>query len=132
MSNLPVSLSDLVRDRIQKDFVSLIPEENWKELVEGTIKIFTQKKDRGHRGNDNFRQTSDLEELILADLTERTKVIIKAELSKSEYQSMWDGMGQQVASEVVQQLCEKHGQRIFTHMIGTMVSNVMQSMRHGM
>lgn len=130
MSNLPVSLSDLVRERIQKDFVSLIPEENWKELVDGTVKNFTQRKERGHRGNDNYRLTSDLEELILADLTERTKALIKTELNKPEYQTMWDGMGQNVASQVVQEICDKHAHKIFNVMISTMVSQVMMTMRN--
>lgn len=128
MSNLPATINELVRDRIQKDFVQLIPAENWTQLVDSVVKQFTVKKKRGNYQEERY--TSDLEELIYADISARAKDIIKAELNKPEYSSMWDGMNQQVASAVVQEICEKHGQLIFNKVIASMVGNVMMNMRN--
>jgi hypothetical protein len=127
MADMPATINELVRDRIQKDFVSLIPVENWTQLVNGVVQQFTTKKKRGQYQEERY--TSDLEELILADIAARAKELIKAELNKSEYQSMWDGMGQQVASATVQEICEKYGHTIFNKVIANMVSNVMLNLQ---
>lgn len=127
MSNLPANLTDLVRDRIQKDFVQIIPEENWKQLVEGVVQQFTVKKKRNQYQNERY--TSDLEELVYADLETKAKELIKAELNKPEYTSMWNGMNETVASAAVQEICQQHGQAVFNKVISNMVGNVIMNMR---
>lgn len=128
MSNLPATINELVRDRIQKDFVSLIPAENWTQLVDGVVQQFTIKKKHGSYGCERY--TSDLEELILADLEVRAKELIKAELCKPEYNSMWNGMNQSVASTVVEELVANHSQTLFNKVVASMVGNVMMNMRN--
>ena len=134
MSNLPVSLSDLVRERIQKDFVSLIPDENWKQLVEGCIKEFTTKQLRD-RNTARERSTSNLEELIYKELEDQAKAFIKAELAKPELgNSLWgyadNGMAVPLATQIVQEICDKHAHKIFSAVVGSMVQNVMMNMRN--
>ena len=134
MSNLPVSLSDLVRERIQKDFVSLIPEENWKQLVDGCVKEFTMKQSRD-RNTSRERTTSNLEELIYKELEDQAKAFIKAELGKPELaNNLWgyadNGMAVPLATQIVQEVCDKHAHKIFSAVVGSMVQNVMMNMRN--
>ena len=131
MSNttMPATINELVRERIQKDFVSLIPAENWTQLVDGVVKEFTVKKLR-NRNSGNERSTSDLEELVREDLEARFKEIIKAEFNSGKYQTMWDGYNQQIAPLVVQEICEKYSGRIFNSMSSGVVAQVMSNMRN--
>lgn len=124
--NFPTSLNDLVRQRIQSDFVQLIPEENWATLVNSTVSQFTTKRKRGNYQDERY--TSDLDELIIDHLKEIAKAAIKEELSKPEHQVTWNN-GNPIAGAIVQEVVDNHAHKIFSMVVGSMVANVMQNMR---
>lgn len=129
MSSLPVNLADLVRDRIQKDFVALIPEENWKTLVDAAIRDFTAVSRERDRHGQNPRRTTDLEELIYEHIRDTFKAKIKEELGKPEYISSTYIDGFNIGPAVITEIIEKHGHKLFASLISSMVANTLANMR---
>lgn len=117
MSNLPTTFAERVRERISEQIAELIPQDDLTRLVEMQIAQFKNK---------------DLPELINGAIREEFSKAIKAELQKSEYQAVWNGMGGYGAGEAIKKLVTENGGAILASMIGSMVQQVVNNMQHNM
>ena len=79
MDIAPTDLRTAVANRIRSTFVELIPEDQWKKLVDSQISAILQK--RGYQKD----QASELEEAIRSVVIAALKEKVKQELESKDY-----------------------------------------------
>lgn len=124
----PAKLMDAVRDRIKAEFVSLIPEDAWKKLVDAEVKkFFETTADNGYSQNRTF--PSPFGKIVWEELDKETRVRVKALLESSEWAEEWDGQGGRRASETVKKLITEKSGEILTNVIGGAIQQTIEAMR---
>lgn len=86
----PSKLVDQVRERIQNTFAELIPEEEWKKLVQREIDEFLKPRrvTKNSWGNEVFEEGS-FARLINAELSAMLKKLIADELATEKWHPWW-------------------------------------------
>jgi len=120
----PAKLMDAVRDRIKAEFVGLIPEDAWKQMVKAEVDRFFQQQDAYNYGYNEHRKAlpTQFQTVVWKALEEDTKARVKAFLESPEWAGEWDSNGQRKASEAVKKIVvEKSGE-----IVASLLANVMQ------
>lgn len=118
------TIKDKIRERIQKEFVELIPEEAWKALVAGEIKWFMEDTSSG-----GYRQSgpSPLRDMIRTELTNRFKEDVKKELDSM--QGSWDPDGKMIAGEAVKELVKGIAPELWELAVAGVVQKAIEGFR---
>ena len=120
--------ADVVRDkiaeRIRTAFVELIPDEQWKAVVDAEIKRFSEPTCDRYR-ND---QPSPLQAIIRSELETSFRGAIKAELNKPEYLGNWIG-SDQTPSEFVSDFLVKHSDVMIRAALGSVTQGILDNIR---
>ena len=95
------TLQAKVTERIRASFIDLIPEEQFKQLVERELATF--QTPQRWRGEDH---PSPLSALVRDEITARLKAQLKAELDKDEYKMLWTPYGSQAGEFLQRALAE--------------------------
>jgi hypothetical protein len=120
----PSKLMDGVRDRIKSEFVSLIPEDQWKLLIDKEInRFFNVAKEVGYNPRE---RTTDFQDLVQYELKKETQRRVTEYLSSPDFQVMYGDYGQPIASQKVKELMVDSSGLILQNMIGGMLSTMMQ------
>lgn len=106
------TFEDGVKARIKSIIAELMPEERWSALVTAEMQHF---------------ERTDLPKIIQAELTERYRKLIVAELHKPEWAEKWDG--ELLASDAVRKLIIDATPAILTGLIGGNVQQIVQMLR---
>jgi hypothetical protein len=119
----PSKLMDAVRDRIKAEFVGLIPEDAWKQMVKAEVDRFFKTEDMYSYGySDRKALPSQFQRVVWDTLQEDTKARVKAFLESPEWSGEWDGNGQRKAGEAVKKIVvEKSGE-----IVASLLANAMQ------
>ncbi len=126
----PSRLMDSVRDRIKAEFVGLIPEDAWKEMVKAEVdKFFEMQHDNGY-GN-RTALPSAFRRVVWEELGTATKAKMKEFLASEEWTGKWDpqGNGNLLASEAVRKLVAEKSGEILANVLGGAIQGVIQNMR---
>lgn len=92
----PSKLVDRVRERVQNTFAELIPEEQWKALVQKEINAFLTSHNDGY----GHERESGLRQLVHSELRKKLGEILSVEFKSEKWALHWDGQRQQVGKEV--------------------------------
>ena len=123
----PSRLMDAVRDRIKSEFVGLIPEDAWKEMVKGEVDSFFAAR---HEPYNNQRELPSLfQGVVLEELKTAVKAKMKEYLESEEWTGQWDGDGRNVASEAVRKLVVEKSGEIVANVLGGMMQAALENMR---
>ena len=118
------SVTETVTERIKATFVSLIPEDQWKEMVSTELSKFMARQDNYHRN----RNSSPLQDMIKAAIQERFREVIAEELGKPDWKGVWESNGFK-PSEVVAKLVTDAGPALFKTALAEFVNSAIESFR---
>lgn len=114
MSNLPATLEQRVKDRINETIADLIPPDELARLVEMQV--------------NHFRRDL-LNEAIKNEVAKHFTEAIRLELGKPDYQPKWDQYGRQGASEAVQKIITDGAGSILAGLIGGAVHQTIYNLQ---
>lgn len=81
----PSKLMDGVKDRIKATFVSLIPDEQWEQMVDVESKKFFEPRQENSYGSSWKTIPSEFQELVNKLLREQSEIYIKELLKDPKY-----------------------------------------------
>lgn len=119
----PSALMKGVRDRIKSTFVSLIPDEQWEQMVKKEVDDFLKETTSysSNRANSEFRNICNQE------LTEYTKLKLKEILNDKYISSEWINSGVMV-KDAIQEMVTQNMGTIMKNVLGSMVQNAVNNM----
>lgn len=110
-----VSLEERIAERVGKELVSLIPEEQWKELINSQIDHFMHTK-----------APAIVQEQVRAAFLIRVKEILES----PEFSDQWDfDLQQQVVGPAVKELFVKAAPEVFMGMIQPILQNALYNFK---
>lgn len=127
MSNEVVNIADIIRQRLQADFMTLLPEESFKLMTDKAIAEFTQPKMR-HLGSGRQIMMSDAEFLVYQELERSFVAKLKASVNSPEFNSFVDGRLK--VPDLVAELITQHGDKLVAALFGGLIAQVMQNFRY--
>lgn len=121
----PSKLVDQVRERIRNTFAELIPEDEWKKLVQREIAYFLQEtRTRRNSYGNEIVERGALGELVDRELTAMLKELIKDEFASSKWNVWRDGNKQCIGTEV-EKLILKNAPAILSALLGQSLQSLM-------
>lgn len=124
----PATLMQGVKDRIKATFISLIPDEQWEQMVQSEINKYFKTEQTGYR-SDNYR--SDFTNTVYSVLQEETKKKITEVLSTPEFTVMYTGPDNQLTvSDVIKAEIIKKAPEIFASVLEGAIGNVIQQLKN--
>lgn len=123
----PAQLMNGVRDRIKATFVSLIPDEQWEQLVKKEVDTFFAEDSRYYSRNNN-RDPSPFQQICRQVFEELTRDRLREYMSQFE-SSTWDNQGPKLNEELKKMLIEA-APDLLVSMLRVQVQNVVNSMKN--
>lgn len=122
----PATLMQGVKDRIKSTFVSLIPEEQWKEMIEKEVgKFFREYELRQY----NTRYVSDFSVLVNYLLKEEAEKRMKEYLGSPEFQTVWTDNGPRIISQAIREMMIENSGLILCNMYQEMFTSMLHRFR---
>lgn len=115
----PSTLMQGVKDRIKSEFVSLIPDEQWSEMIKKEAQSFFHERETGY---SNRQYASDFGILVRDELRKEAQKRLSEYLSSEEFNTIYDGYGQPITSEAVKKLIIENSGLMLQNMFGGMFS----------
>lgn len=119
----PATLMQGVKDRIKSEFVSLIPDNQWQQMIEKEAKVFFEAKETGYSSNRTY--ASDFGILVRDELRKEAQKRLLEYLSSPEFNTMYGEHGQPIASQKVKELIVDNSGLILQNMFGGMFSMML-------
>jgi len=107
-----------VKEKIKDAFVSLIPDEQWNEMVQKEIKSYFEVKEERY---DNRMYASDFTRTVHSELTSEVKVRVKTYLQEN-FNNVWYDNGVPICNAKVEEMITKNAGKILSDMIGGSIS----------
>lgn len=120
----PSKLMEGVRDRIKATFVSLIPEEQWLEMIQKEVTTFF-KEQRRTRYTNNELWTSDFSDVVHEELLNEAKNRMIAYLSSPEFEDIWTENGIKACKEAVSKMIVDNAGAIMISTFGGMFCEML-------
>lgn len=122
----PATLIQGVKDRIKSTFVSLIPEEQWKEMIEKEVgKFFREYELRQY----DIRYVSDFSVLVNSLLKEEAEKRMKEYLGSPEFQTVWTDNGPRIISQAIREMMIENSGLILCNMYQEMFTSMLHRFR---
>lgn len=122
----PATLMQGVKDRIKSTFVSLIPEEQWKEMIEKEVgKFFREYELRQY----DTRYVSDFSVLVNSLLKEEAEKRMKEYLGSPEFQTVWTDNGSGIISQAIREMMIENSGLILCNMYQEMFTSMLHRFR---
>ena len=120
----PSTLMQGVKDRIKSEFVSLIPDDQWSQMIQKESDDFFRQKETGYSSNRQY--ASDFGILVRDELRKEAQKRLAEYLSSPEFNTMYGEHGQPVAAQKVKELIVENSGLILQNMFGGMFSIMIQ------
>lgn len=120
----PNTLMQGVKDRIKSEFVSLIPDDHWNQMVKKEVDDFFQEKARGY---NSVQRISKFGELVHAEVHKEAQKRIQKYLKSSVFNIVWNGNGMTTCSDKVKEVIMENSGEVLANMIGGMISQGIQN-----
>lgn len=117
------TIKDKVRERIQKEFVTLIPKEAWKQLVDGEINWLVSPRKEYGRENPSL-----LKEMIREQLREIFAKQIKEELAGMQAED-WNAEGRPCAGPAVRLMVKQLAPELWELAIRDVIQRAVDGLR---
>lgn len=132
----PSSVVDKVRTKIREQFVDLIPDEQWNQMIQGEIKDFMELKRPDY---NQQRDVSGLRIIVRRMLEEEVKNRVNAILESKEWSSQWaptppgsanhGSYGHHAASEKITTMLKENGAEILNMWLSNAFQGVLAGLR---
>jgi len=127
----PATLMQGIKDRIKSEFVSLIPDEQWNEMIKKETENFFREKETGY---SNRTYASDFAILVRDELRKEAQKRLVDYLNSPEFNVMYGEYGQPIASQKVKELLIDNAglvlQNMFGGMFSLLISDFSQQLRN--
>lgn len=102
-------MTELVEKRVDRAFVEVLDEEQWKQLVAEAIKRFTQPRAIPKQFGSDEVKPSELEELVSTHVRKKLSEWLSTKLDEPGWNPLWDetrneSMPGEVVTEIIRQL----------------------------
>lgn len=121
----PSTLMQGVKDRIKSEFVSLIPDEQWQQMIKSEVDKFFKETETGY---SNRTYASEFGILVRNLLTEEAKKRMAEYFSSQEFAGKWQN-GQQAASKEIERMFIENSGAILANMFGGMFQMQLDNFR---
>jgi hypothetical protein len=111
-----------VKERIKDAFVSLIPDEQWQEMVQKEVESYFRKESEGYRTEQTSRFSKDVHSV----LSEETKARVK-EYIQENFRTIWNNNGIPKCNAEVERIITENAGKILGDMIGGYVQQAFSS-----
>lgn len=118
---------DRVEAKIKEEFVALMPDEMFRDMVEQTIEKFSKPRTVSDGYNHTKTVPSEFERIVLSVYEERLREVVKTMLGGSEWSGHWDGR-QQAAGEAVKKVIIENADEMLASLIGAVAQRVVSDM----
>lgn len=122
-----VNIADVIRQRLQADFMTLLPEDAFKAMTDRALAEFTQPRSRNLGDGRSFLM-SDAEFLVYQELEKSFKEKLKAAVNGPEFNNYVNGRLN--TPEFVTELITQHGDKLVAALFGGLITQVMQNVRY--
>lgn len=114
----PNDALDAIKDRIKDVYISLIPEEQWNEMVKKEVHKYFEKNLEVNNGYGNRQDktssfANDVHSVLSAETKERTKKYLQ-----DNFNHLWSDNGVPKCNQMVEDMIIKNGGKILADMIG--------------
>lgn len=115
--------------KIRSAFVELLPEEQWKQMVEAELKRFTQPtREQRYNGGPFEEKPSGFEALCREAFTEYLKTEIKTLLQSPEWREKWGSSTRPQISDAIQTWLTAHSAELIQSTVQTLAGQVAQQL----
>jgi len=115
----PSTLMQGVKDRIKATFVSLIPDEQWEQMVKKEVDDFFNTKDREYNNRNRY---SDFQAIVRTELEAEARKRLLDYISSPDFNTVWQGSGLPVATEFVKNMVVENSGAILSNFYAGMAS----------
>lgn len=125
----PNDVVETVKDRIRDQFVSLIPEDVFRKMVQTEIAEFMSSRERRYNSE---RQLSPLQETIISELMAAAKEEVMKLINDpaSDWKAFWNGnSGKEEAGKNIKKFMLENSAEIIERTIGGMFQRVLGNMQ---
>lgn len=111
-----------VKDKIKDAFVTLIPDEQWNEMVKKEIDSYFQKKQEGY-GERGYSSSfsKDVHSVLQQEVKDRVKQYLN-----ENFNATWYDNGVPVCNAKVEEMITKNAGKILSDMIGGTIQMALQ------
>jgi hypothetical protein len=128
----PSTLMQGVKDRIKSEFVSLIPDEQWSQMVEKEVNDFFKEKETGYSNSRMY--ASDFGILVREELRKEAQKRLTDYIGSLLFDKTYGQYGAPITSQKVKELMVENGglmlQNMFGGMFSAMLSEFSQNLRN--
>lgn len=121
----PATLMQGVKDRIKATFISLIPDEQWDQMVKKEIDAYFHSSPQGYRNDMTSNFSLTVRDVLQKEVYKRVESI----LNSPEFRLEWTGNKQTLPEFIRSELVAK-APEIFIASIDQMITNVILNMRN--
>ena len=112
-----------VKERIKDAFVSLIPDEQWEQMVKKEVDSYFAVKPEGYSNRGQSSDfTLDVHRVLKAEVDKRVK-----EYLQSNFTAVWDQNGVPKCDQKVEEMITKNAGKILADMIGGSIQMMLQN-----
>ena len=112
-----------VKEKIKDSFVSLIPDEQWNEMVKKELDEYFKER---HEGSNYRNYASMFTKDVHSIISDEVKVKVKEYLS-TNFNNVWYNNGIPVCNEKVEEIISKNAGKILADMIGGTVQMALSN-----
>jgi hypothetical protein len=102
-----------VKERIKDAFVSLIPDEQWEQMVKKEVASYFDVKTEGYTRGQSSDFTQDVHRVLKEEVDKRVK-----EYLQSNFTTVWDQNGLAKCNQKVEEIITKNAGKVLADMIG--------------
>lgn len=121
----PSTLMQGVKDRIKATFASLIPDEQWDQMVKKEVDDFFRLQTVGYRSEQVSTFTLTVRDVLQKEVYKRVEEVLRS----PEFSLEWTGSEMTLPDAIKSELINQ-APRIFIASIEGMIAGVMQNMRN--
>ena len=112
-----------VREKIKDSFVSLIPDDQWNEMVKKEIDEYFKSREEGY-GNRGYASsfTKDVHFVLESEVKGRVKKYLDV-----NFNSVWDSNGYPICNAKIEEFISNNAGRVLADMIGSTIQMALQS-----
>ena len=122
------TIQDTIKERIQKEFVSLIPDEAWKKLVQGQIDWFMTRPNKSYHSSSKY-DPAPLDILVRKELEKMFSETIVNYIN-TEMSGVWDQHGDPAPTEAIKKMVKEIAPEIWEIAIAGIITRAVDGLKN--
>ena len=128
------TIETIIKERIQKDFAKLMPDEKFQALVEHEVKWFQEEREVPSYRPGKRYEPSPLVQLVRNELEKMFKSKLKEILDSPDYRGFWDANKEspgKVVKEIIKELSPQLWEMILAEQAQVIISHIRNNISQG-